>query len=133
MRTAPSLSTPAFLGHLLLAAGCGSDPVQPELLGRWPVVSITCDCDGSDGAQPVILMNLREDSASLMGPDGTVFEVSAEADGDDCVALGSGVDGFDRDIDATTLCVDTAGDLRGAFVARDDDGEGTWYYAFRHL
>jgi hypothetical protein len=62
----------------------------------------------------------------------TEFDVSAESDGEDCVGFGSGTDGFGREIDSTTLCVDTAGDLRGAFVAHSDDGEGTWYYAYRH-
>lgn len=133
MRTAPTPSILSFLlAHLLLAAGCGSDPVPPQLLGRWAFVSLTCDCEASD-PHPVVLIDLRTDSATLTGVEGRAFDVSAEADGDDCVAFGSAVDGFDRDVDATTLCVDTAGDLRGAFVAHDEDGEGTWYVAFHHL
>jgi len=122
----------AFSWGLLFAIGCGgSDPVPPQLLGRWVVVSQTCDCDSSD-PHPVVLIDLRTDSATLTGVDSTRFDVSAESDGDDCVAFGSGTDGFGRDIDATTLCTDTTGDLRGAFVAHSDDSDGTWYYAYRH-
>jgi hypothetical protein len=80
----------------------------------------------------VPFFDLRTDSATLTGTDMTEFDVSAEGDGDDCVALGSGTDGFGRTIDATTLCVDTIGDLRGALVAHSDDGESTWYYGYRH-
>lgn len=121
----------AFLSALLLIACGGSDPVPPQLLGRWAFISLTCDCDPAD-PHPVAFIDLRTDNATLTGVDSTRFEVAAESDGDDCVAFGSGTDGFDRDIDATTLCVDTAGDLRGAFVAHSDDGEATWYYAYRH-
>ncbi len=131
MRRATLLPTALISGLLPPVACGGSEPVPPELLGRWVSVSLTCDCESGD-PQPVALINLRTDSATLIGVDMTMFDISAESDGGDCVAFGSGADGYGRDIDAATLCTDTAGDLRGAFVAHSDNGEGTWYYAFRH-